>query len=87
MRELVEFVSVALARSVASALLWNTDHRRPCLLARRGGLGSPGEVHAAVPVGGCLGLTALVPPTGPFLTGPGLAGANNDDPVIRGYPC
>ena len=52
LRELVESVSVALARSVASALLWNTDYRRACPLARRGGLGSPGEVRAAAPVGG-----------------------------------
>ena len=37
LRELVESVSVALARSVASALLWNTDNRRACPLARRGG--------------------------------------------------
>jgi len=52
LRELVESVSVALARSVASALLWNTDYRRACPLARLGGLGSPGEVRAAAPVGG-----------------------------------
>ena len=52
LRELVESVSVALARSVASALLWNTDYRRACPLARRGDLGSPGEVRAAAPVGG-----------------------------------
>jgi len=52
MRELVEFVSVALARSVASALLWNTDHRRPCLPTPAGGFGPPGEVNAAVSVKG-----------------------------------